>query len=486
MGAQMHEQSVCRALLAALLSAARMGGVGACGLAFVAPPNPGNNVALHNGVVLQDVCIQGPGPFHAFVIGDWGGLGVPPKAADDGKRPRVDAVDDVAQQRVATQMAIRAATSKPDYVLNAGDNFYWGGVNSSCLNPQAWTEQWSTTFETVYRGFGLDGKPWLGVLGNHDYGGWMYSNGWTQTIAKTWQPGSRWMTPAQYWAVKVFYPSFTVDYLFTDSNVFDAHDPSEDPAHNICSKKHNEEVNCAACGGPASVSDCPRYFQALWDAQQPWLEARLSASTADWQVVVTHFPPTFGLDVWKALASKHGIDLFVSGHVHQQRVYGPDDPDNAFASSASIVSGGGGGIQSSAVVDVGGNDDSYGFIDLTLDKAEITITAITHGGQVRTTKRLRPRSAAASPAATNVVSAATADLSIELRDMPERLEDAILSGQGLARGHWPSAVGVGLIMALAFAVAKRGRLCRNLRSSHFHGLLNNGEAHVLITESIPQ
>jgi hypothetical protein len=48
-----------------------------------------------------------------------------------------------------------------------------------------------------------------------------------------------------------------------------------------------------------------------------------------------------------------------------------------------VVSGGGGGVTSEHAPDVSGNDDQYGFMDLTLTKEELTIEAISHSGAIR-------------------------------------------------------------------------------------------------------
>ena len=61
--------------------------------------------------------------------------------------------------------------------------FRWSQPPSS-LGAELVTPRWGAIFERMYRGEvtstpessgsrgpGLDGKPWLGVLGNHDYGG---------------------------------------------------------------------------------------------------------------------------------------------------------------------------------------------------------------------------------------------------------------------------------------------------------------------------
>lgn len=363
-------------------------------------PQPDGATDL-NGIVLPPVCFLATDePHHVFVIGDWGGIspseGMIPVPADHRspkfhhRRPFVLGADNSAQLNVAEQMTLRAERSRPDYVLNVGDNMYWGGVHDRCGKPVAWCDdkggQWERIFERIYRGAGLEAKQWLGVLGNHDYGGHTFANGWDQTIAYTWATGGassgRWFTPALYWTQQVRYRGFAVDYFFVDSNVFDAFDPSASHNHNICSRQNNPKN--ASCGslGPSSVDDCFFWFQRLWDAQAVWLDKALEMSFATWQIVVTHFPPEWGANHWKILSYKHGIDLILSGHRHQQEVHHLPY-ENFLSPTAYIVSGGGGGITSESVPSADGNDDQYGFMDLALTKDEILIEAISHGGAVR-------------------------------------------------------------------------------------------------------
>mmetsp|Transcript_57468 Transcript_57468/g.131312 ORF Transcript_57468/g.131312 Transcript_57468/m.131312 type:complete len:136 (+) Transcript_57468:3-410(+) len=127
-----------------------------------------------------------------------------------------------------------------------------------------------------------------------------------------------------------------------------------------------------------------------------WLEAELALSEADWQVVVTHFPPTgsWGEEQWASLSREHGIDLFITGHLHRQEVRAPNSAGNPLGPTAIVISGGGGGITSEGVPNPDGDDDEYGFMDMMFSKQEISIEAISHGGQTRSTTLVyqRPRS----------------------------------------------------------------------------------------------
>lgn len=397
------------ALKCGLLLAVGLAGALGCSPRFEAPAAPLHATDL-NGVRLPEVCIDpaisGLGPYHVYAIGDWGGLminGLPtPTPADKrgaqfpgSTRDFVTGVDDNAQMRVAAQMRARAATMPPDYILNVGDNFYWGGVTAHCGLPpfqHAETGQFPLIFEAVYTGPGIDGKQWLGVLGNHDYGGFMFVSGWDQAIGYTWGgvgSTNRWMTPAQFWAVKVNYPGFSVDYYFVDSNRHDALPPETWPDQNLCSGLHNP--NGSTCGpeGPESLEDCPGWFERLWAAQLKWLDTELPKSTADWQIVVTHFPPEFAADDWKYISAKHGVDLYISGHRHKQEVH-PPGADNVLGATPYIVTGGGGGITSELMPDAAGDDDAYGFMDIVLTKGQINITSISHSGKLRTSILIGP------------------------------------------------------------------------------------------------
>jgi len=380
---------------------------------FRLPESPPEDGTTHNGVSLQDVCFGGETihPHHVFVIGDWGGVnsdnGVHPAdrrtaAFGPAARAFVSGIDDSAQTRVAEQMKLRAASGRsPDYVLNVGDNFYWAGIKGHCgEGPGKVTDvnlgQWNAVFENMYTGPELNDAPWLSVLGNHDYGGFSFLSGWDRQIGHSWQsPSGRWMMPGQYWKVKVWYPGFSIDYFFVDTNVFDAGEPGANEDHNICAWPHNAAADLLphSCGlqGPESIWDCPRWFGMLWDNQMDWLEMHLEASTASWQIVVTHFPPVWGHEDWAPLCARWGIDLLVTGHIHSQYVQGSKDLGNPVRPTVVVVSGGGGGITSEGVPSIDGNDDSYGFYDLTLEKDRILIEGISHSGKLRSTTEVLPR-----------------------------------------------------------------------------------------------
>jgi len=374
--------------------------------------SPPESATTHNGVQLADVYIPGSYEHRVFIIGDWGGF--VDKDNDNYISPAnqvhkrfgqefVGGVDDRAQFAVRDAMIGRANWALPNYVLNVGDNFYWAGVEEHCNNgfisymgtAEYGISQFEHVYERVYVGHGINGKQWLGVLGNHDYGGYRFEKGWDKAIGYTWaSPTGRWMTPAQYYNVKVWYFDFAVDYVFMDTNVWDALDPNDPSPHNICSAAHNP--GGASCNEIASVWDCPWFFKGLWDRQKAWLDEIAPGLAGDWRIVVTHFPPYWGYWDWQDMARRHEIDLIITGHRHLQHVHvpgdpaeqiWPDDPNRLMSDfldpTALIVSGGGGGVTSENKPEGNGEDDQYGFMDMTLSKDTIKIEAISHSGQTR-------------------------------------------------------------------------------------------------------
>merc|ERR1719281_2345657 len=118
----------------------------------------------------------------------------------------------------------------------------------------------------------------------------------------------------------------------------------------------------------------------MFKNQIAWLEDGLARSTADWQIIVTHWPPQYGYDIWKPLCKKYGVDIFIAGHRHQQEVHYRERGDSwmriDMGGTAWTVTGGGGGVTSegdprsekeSALV------QQYGFMDLVLFKDKIHI-----------------------------------------------------------------------------------------------------------------
>jgi len=75
----------------------------------------------------------------------------------------VKGIDDQPQTLVASAMKMHAAKKDPAFILNVGDNFYWGGIEKTCGTPMgelSYTahHQFNQIFEGIYNGKGLDGK----------------------------------------------------------------------------------------------------------------------------------------------------------------------------------------------------------------------------------------------------------------------------------------------------------------------------------------
>eukprot|EP00438_Fugacium_kawagutii_P010847 Skav222091 [mRNA] locus=scaffold2165:217269:221533:- [translate_table: standard] len=179
--------------------------------------DPPTHVQQYNGVAWPTMKITDDKEHHIYAIGDWGALlGTNPgqmvqyrgghspgphtmarwrgacdtdtmmgcfagQACPDSCHYSPE-IDYRAQVKVADALKKRAQETKPDFFINVGDNFYWGGVNTDCGTPMnkihpVTAHQFNEIFERVYFGPGVDGIPWLSVLGNHDYGGFQFNKG---------------------------------------------------------------------------------------------------------------------------------------------------------------------------------------------------------------------------------------------------------------------------------------------------------------------
>jgi predicted phosphodiesterase len=398
-----------------------------------------------------EACFEGEDEdHHFFILGDWGGMCgfgdgndcngpdrlLPPQQGGESWSPMpegatigepwpmknnransnfVDGIDDSAQQKVRDAMVEVAKTSKPEFVISVGDNFYPGGVIEHCNGVSAGYDfdtvphQFNTTFEVIYDSPELAGKEWMSVLGNHDYGGTCMQMGWPQQIWYTWNTQRhRWVMPAQYYSRKMWFGDVSVDIFFLDGNIGDG--GINDPNHDLCNPGGNlggQQIDycagfladdyTASCPGTEfkgnstagrpyqAMEDCADVFKALWAEQLVWLDTELPKSTADWQFLVTHYPPYHDHvrnDI-KPLTQKHGVDLLMTGHSHNQVVCYKEECYAAdYGDTAWVVSGGGGGITSEGVPQLsplaGAGDHQYGFMDVTMRKDTFTITAYAH------------------------------------------------------------------------------------------------------------
>eukprot|EP00929_Paragymnodinium_shiwhaense_P060428 TRINITY_DN3017_c3_g1_i2.p1 TRINITY_DN3017_c3_g1~~TRINITY_DN3017_c3_g1_i2.p1 ORF type:complete len:752 (-),score=133.12 TRINITY_DN3017_c3_g1_i2:323-2578(-) len=393
-----------------------------------AKPPPPEHPLAYNGMEWPEMCFEGRDEEWVLIIGDWGGVmpGVPARMQwrppDKPPRTFVEGIDDQAQFLVAKNFNKRAKLRDPRYILNVGDNFYWGGCEENCFqksvkenlvrfwgmgdkNMSGCPAVFYSIFETMYMGPGMDGKQWISCLGNHDYGGIHFSAGWDQQIVYTWGPSGRWVLPALYYSMKVTYPDIdtTIDYFILDTNIADTGpNTTANFAHNICGDFGNDENVSCAPHGPKDTKDCLRWFDSLWKEQVVWLEKKLEASAADWQIIMTHFPPEKCVpnpdfvDDLRDLGHKYGVDLVISGHRHVQSLFPSGYADwTMTAGIPYVVSGGGGGIMSDGMPH--SYPFQYGYMEMKVTKYLITIANFDQDGNQNTQMYVHPRGRNAPP-----------------------------------------------------------------------------------------
>jgi len=339
-----------------------------------------------------------------FTLGDWGPTGNNPGCPYSDKGcaspcrfsmfANIDRIPDScstlfdrnngAQQTVADQMAKAAQDTPPTAVINVGDNFYFGGL-STPLNFAAGVSADITMdymLNTSFRGVYLensndpDGKlkvPFLGMLGNHDYGGAGCLADW-QVQLEFSKIEKNWVMPYQYYKQRIQADGYFIDIFVNEINEDDCCGTDD---HGICHQKL-----CAApdypTGTKADEQECMARAHTVFDRNKEWLEEELKQSKADgarWQIVAGHFSDGHALDEVKQMMISAGAHLYVGGHTHKQAWI----PKGSSGSQGmdSILTGAGGGIEFE------GQNDYYGFGAIDVSKDKLGIRMIGETGEVR-------------------------------------------------------------------------------------------------------
>ncbi|XP_075062814.1 tartrate-resistant acid phosphatase type 5 [Mixophyes fleayi] len=293
------------------------------------------------------------------VIGDWGGLPLPPYNTKQ-------------ETLVAAQLGQTVSHWGADFIVSVGDNFYYDGVMSvTDLRIEE-------TFESVFRAPSLRNVPWYIVAGNHDHNGnitaqMAYSN-----------VSSRWKFPDLYYDLSFTIPSTNVSVrlVLLDTVV-------------LCGNSDDSLGE-----QPTGATNAK-----LANQQLEWLTEKLQSAKEEYLLVVGHYPvwsvaehgPTHCLlHHVEPLLRKHKVTAYMCGHDHNMQ-YLQDDSGIGY-----VLSGAGNFMENSRKhekhVPAGylrffqGDEETMGsFAYVQITPKEMNITYIQSGGKSTFHTTLYPR-----------------------------------------------------------------------------------------------
>ncbi|EFO25900.2 hypothetical protein LOAG_02585 [Loa loa] len=225
-----------------------------------------------------------------FLVGDTGGLPIYPYIT-------------YAQKLVAKSLARIGDEENVQFIVSAGDNIYFTGVENE------FDQRFQETFENVYKGKALQ-KPWYLVGGNHDHFGNISGQ-----IAYT-NRSRRWTYPASYYKVSyAFGKNVTlVEFLMIDTILLCGN------TRDITEASFVDMILATTDKNPNTPKD-----PVAAKAELDWIEQELRSSRADYLFVVGHYPiysiSEHGsmnclIEKLKPHLEKYHVTAYIAGHDH--------------------------------------------------------------------------------------------------------------------------------------------------------------------------
>lgn len=282
-----------------------------------------------------------------IILGDWG----------RSERPGP------CQRKVAEKMAdyTREQARKGKTLLavvTTGDNFYWSGVT-----PQTWQRSWGDVYNKPEYTY-LKDVPWLGVLGNHDYGDndpYLFcpdkkpkarSTVTVKTVAggRVVQPyggnafnrdrnrerapfTDQFHLPDYSYHYELNVHNVSLEFIMIDTN-------RDDVVYNLGPDADGFRNAFQRCGGEDHVKN---FMNRTYIAGMQLLQERAYRGTAKTTVVLQHYPEklyevkaTFEMYL---NPNRTTNVLYAYGHVHRQECHAFD----ASGACTQLLSGSGGG-----------------------------------------------------------------------------------------------------------------------------------------------
>ncbi len=310
-------------------------------------------------------------PFtHSFMsIGDWG---------------------DTGAKEVAPQMA----KYNPEFILAIGDNFYDKGV-TGVDDPQ-----WKDKFEDTFTGESLQ-VPWYVCAGNHDYYGG--SKGIQAEIDYS-NKSSRWTFPDLYFSKDVTSDDGTTvrvisidTWRINGGDTFVAFDPvtGRSALRNITDVLVKHQTGVITEGTAIqllkhfSADDEENPLEVSPDDEQlKFIADALNSSTADWNIVLGHFPihscttgehgdtPSL-IKYVQPILEQYNADMYFNGHDHILQ--------HILVNNVHYFGSGAGAREHNGINDKyeglqGYHEGTYGFMIHEGNKTALTTTFISQDG----------------------------------------------------------------------------------------------------------